>query len=168
MNTFIAEATQSKPVVTTSTPAPATRTAPVNPTVANNAPAQVIESEVDVLARQWQEAKQAEEHAKERRYQIEGQLAELVGVKEEGTLNAEGKYFKVKTVGKLTRSLNDKALQSDWDSLPAEIKKCVKWKSSLDTRSLRALEEMRSDLMPVMANYLTTKPAKPSVSVEAI
>ena len=76
--------------------------------------------------------------------------------------------FKVKTVGKLTRSLNDKAIQLDWDSLPAEIKKCVNWKSSLNTKALRALEEMRTDLVPVMSQYMTTKPAKPSVSVEAI
>ena len=168
MNTFIAEATQSNPVVTTGSPAPATSTAPVNPTVANNAPVQVIENEVDVLARQWQEAKQAEEHAKERRYQIESQLAELVGVADEGTINAEGQYYKVKTVGKLSRSLDDSAIQADWDNLPAEIKKCIKWKAALDTKSLRSLEEMRADLLPTMSQYMTTKPAKPSIKVEVI
>ena len=134
---------------------------------APNATAPVVESEIDVLGRLWQEAKEAEAHAKERRLQVESQITDLIGVADEGTTNAEGNLFKVKTVGKLTRSLDDKAIQSDWDTLPDEIKKCVKWKSSLDTKSLRSLEAMRDDLIPVMAQYMTTKPAKPSVSVEA-
>lgn len=129
--------------------------------------APVMDHEIDVLARHWQEAKEAEAHAKDRRLQVEKQIAELVGVTEEGTTNAEGNLFKVKTVGKLTRSLDDAAIQSDWDKLPDEIKKCVKWKSSLDTKNLRSLEAMRDDLIPVMAQYMTTKPAKPTVSVEA-
>ena len=137
---------------------------------ASNAPsatAPVVESEIDVLGRLWQEAKEAEAHAKERRLQVESQITDLIGVADEGTTNAEGNLFKVKTVGKLTRSLDDAAIQSDWDTLPDEIKKCVKWKSSLDTKNLRSLESMRGDLIPVMAQYMTTKPAKPSVSVEA-
>lgn len=133
---------------------------------APSATAPVMENEVDVLARNWQEAKEAEAHAKERRLSIEAQITELVGVAEEGTTNAEGNLFKVKTVGKLTRSLDDKAIQADWDKLPSEIKQCVKWKSSLDTKNLRSLESMRSDLVPTMAQYMTTKPAKPSVAVE--
>lgn len=137
---------------------------------ASNAPsatAPVVESEIDVLGRLWQEAKEAEAHAKERRLQVESQITDLIGVADEGTTNAEGNLFKVKTVVKLTRSLDDAAIQSDWDTLPDEIKKCVKWKSSLDTKNLRSLESMRGDLVPVMAQYMTTKPAKPSVSVEA-
>ena len=136
---------------------------------ASNAPsatAPVVESEIDVLGRLWQEAKEAEAYAKERRLQVESQITDLIGVADEGTTNAEGNLFKVKTVGKLTRSLDDAAIQSDWDTLPDEIKKCVKWKSSLDTKNLRSLEAMRGDLIPVMAQYMTTKPAKPSVSVE--
>ena len=136
---------------------------------ASNAPsatAPVVESEIDVLGRLWQEAKEAEAYAKERRLQVESQITDLIGVADEGTTNAEGNLFKVKTVGKLTRSLDDAAIQSDWDTLPDEIKKCVKWKSSLDTKNLRSLEAKRHDLIPVMAQYMTTKPAKPSVSVE--
>lgn len=143
----------------------ATPTVGVNPTA--SAPvAPVMDHEIDVLARQWQEAKEAEGHAKDRRLQVEQLITELVGFAEEGTTNAEGNLFKVKTVGKLTRSLDDKALQLDWDELPNEIKQCVNFKALLNTTKLRALEAMRDDLIPVMAQYMTTKPAKPSVSVE--
>lgn len=125
-------------------------------------------NEVDVLAKQWQEAKNAETYAKERRLQIEAQITELVGVAEEGTTNAHGEYFCVKTVGKLNRSLDEDSLQRDWLKLPDEVKKCIRWKPALDTRALRSLESMRDDLVPVMAQYMTTKPAKPSIKVEEI
>lgn len=121
---------------------------------------------LDILATKWLEAKEAEKLANERRKEIEADIIELVGVKEEGTTNGDSDFFTIKTVGKLTRSLNDDQLQADWDTLPEEVKKCVKWKSSLDTKNLRSLESMRDDLIPVMARYMTTKPAKPSVLVE--
>ena len=122
---------------------------------------------LDILATEWLEAKEAEKLANERRKEIEADIISLVGVAEEGTTNGETEHYKIKTVGKLTRSLNDSQLQADWDTLPDEIKKCVKWKTSLDTKNLRSLESMRDDLIPVMSRYLTTKPAKPSVVVEA-
>lgn len=125
-------------------------------------------NEVDVLAKQWQEAKNAEDYAKERRLQIEAQITELVGVLDEGTSNAEGSHYKVKTVGKLTRSLDESGLQRDWLNLPDEVKSCIKWKPSIDTKALRSLESMRDDLVPVMAQYMTTKPAKPSIKIEEI
>lgn len=121
---------------------------------------------LDQLAAEFQKMKDFEAQAKERRIEIEHQIIQLVGVEEEGTTNVETEAFKFKTVGKLTRSLDDKAIQSDWDKLPDEIKQCVTFKASLNTTKLRALESMRDDLMPVMAQYMTTKPAKPSVSVE--
>ena len=66
-----------------------------NPAVVASAP--VMDHEIDVLARQWQDAKEAEGHAKDRRLQVEQMITELVGFAEEGTTNAEGNLFKVKT-----------------------------------------------------------------------
>lgn len=128
--------------------------------------ASASDTKLDQLAKEFQDMKDLEDQAKARRYEIEEEIVKLVGLAEEGTTNAEGNLFKVKTVGKLTRSLDDKAIQADWDKLPSEIKQCVKFKASLDTKNLRALESMRDDLVPVMAQYMTTKPAKPSVLVE--
>lgn len=125
-------------------------------------------NEVDLLAQQWREAKDAEDYAKSRRLQIEAQITELVGVAEEGTTNAHGEYFCVKTVGKLNRSLDEDSLQRDWLKLPDEVKKCIRWKPALDTRALRSLESMRDDLVPVMAQYMTAKPAKPSIKIEEV
>lgn len=115
----------------------------------------------------WSRAKAAEQSANKERLAIEAEIARMVGVAEEGTTNAETANFKIKTVGKLTRSLDSDALQADWENLPDAIQKCFNWDAKLDTKALRALESMRDDLIPAISKYITTKPAKASISVEA-
>ena len=112
--------------------------------------------------------KNIEASAREERIRIEQLIIEKVGAKEEGTTTAEDGNFKVKTVGKLTRSIDTNAVQADWDNLDPAIQKCIKWKADLDTKNLRSLEAMRDDLVPVIAKYMTTKPAKPSVTIEEL
>ena len=120
------------------------------------------------LAQLLLNAKAREQAAKDERTAIEAQIADLIGVKEEGTTTAEADGFKIKTVGKLTRSIDTNAVQADWDNLDPAIQKCIKWKADLDTKNLRSLESMRDDLVPVIAKYMTTKPAKPSVTIEEL
>ena len=122
---------------------------------------------LDDLAIRWSRAKAAEQAANKERIAVEAEIAQLVGVAEEGTTNAETANFKLKTVGKLTRSLDSDALQTDWESLPDAVQKCFGWEAKLDTKAYRALESMRGDLIPAISKYITTKPAKASVSVEA-
>lgn len=122
---------------------------------------------LDDLAIRWSRAKAAEQAANKERLAVEAEIAKLVGVAEEGTTNAETAAFKIKTVGKLTRSLDSDALQTDWDALPDAIQKCFSWDAKLDTKAFRALESMRDDLIPTISKYITTKPAKASITVEA-
>lgn len=122
---------------------------------------------LDDLAIRWSRAKAAEQAANKERLAVEAEIAKLVGVAEEGTTNAETEAFKIKTVGKLTRSLDSDALQTDWEALPDAIQKCFSWDAKLDTKAFRALESMRDDLIPTISKYITTKPAKASISVEA-
>lgn len=122
---------------------------------------------LDDLAIRWSRAKAAEQAANKERLAIEAEIAQLVGVAEEGTTTAETAAFKIKTVGKLTRSLDSESLQSDWDTLPDAIQKCFSWDAKLDTKAFRALESMRDDLIPTISKYITTKPAKASIIVEA-
>lgn len=121
---------------------------------------------LDDLAIRWSRAKAAEQAANKERLAVEAEIAKLVGVAEEGTTNAETEAFKIKTVGKLTRSLDSDALQTDWEALPEAIQKCFSWDAKLDTKAFRALESMRDDLIPTISKYITTKPAKASISVE--
>ena len=113
-------------------------------------------------------AKAQEQKAKEERMALEQQILDLVGSKEEGTTTAEADGYRIKTVGKLTRSIDTNAVQADWDNLDPAIQKCIKWKADIDTKNLRSLESMRDDLVPVIAKYMTTKPAKPSVTIEEL
>lgn len=122
---------------------------------------------LDDLAIRWSRAKAAEQAANKERLAVEAEIAKLVGVAEEGTTTAETAAFKIKTVGKLTRSLDSDALQTDWEALPEAIQKCFSWDAKLDTKAFRALESMRDDLIPTISKYITTKPAKASISVEA-
>ncbi len=122
---------------------------------------------LDDAAIRWSRAKAAEQAANKERLAIEAEITQLVGVAEEGTTTAETAAFKIKTVGKLTRSLDSDALQTDWEALPEAIQKCFSWDAKLDTKAFRALESMRDDLIPTISKYITTKPAKASITVEA-
>ena len=134
-----------------------------------NAPVQINATPtLAELAELLLNAKAREAAANEERLAIEEQLITMVGTKEEGTTTATEGNYKVKTVGKLTRSVDTDAVQTDWDNLPAEVKKCFKWKADIDTKNLRSLESMRDDLVPLLSTYVTTKPAKPSVTIEEL
>jgi hypothetical protein len=123
-------------------------------------------TEIDKLANLWQAHKSAEQYAIEQRRIVEAQLIELIGATDEGTTTQETDHFKVKTVGKLTRSIDGDLIQADWHHLPQAIKDCVKWKPQVDIKALRTLDSLHDDLQSQLAKYLTTKPAKTSIIIE--
>lgn len=133
-----------------------------------NAPFNPTTPTLAELAQLLLSAKQRETIAREERIALEEQIAALVGTKEEGTTSLQEGNYKIKTVGKLTRSIDSNAIQADWSILPEPIQRCIKWKADIDIKQLRALESMRDDLVPVLAQYMTTKPAKVAVTVEVI
>lgn len=118
------------------------------------------------IFQEWLDAKRTEDTAKAKRLEIEAQIVQMVGVKDEGVTAYEDDAFKIKTTGKVTRSVDTGAVQSAWEVLPDEVKKCFKWSASLDTKEYRALCSMRNDLIPQLNQYITSKPSKPSISVE--
>lgn len=118
------------------------------------------------LYQSWLDAKRSEDAARAQRLEIEAQIVALVGVKDEGVTSVEVDQFKVKTTGKVTRSVDTDAVQDVWEVLPEEVKKCFKWEAKLNTKEYRALCSMREDLAPHLNKYITSKPAKPSISIE--
>jgi len=123
---------------------------------------------IDQLADKWQRYKTVETNAVAERKAIELELMELIEIRDEGTTTEETEHYSIKTVGKLTRSLDADLLQDDWDNLPTAITNCVKWKPQVDTAALRILEGEHNELSPLLAKYMTTKPAKPSFKVEPL
>lgn len=118
------------------------------------------------LYQSWLDAKQAESKARDERLAIEEQITSLIGVKDEGVTSHTTDLFKVKTTGKLTRTVDTQAVQDVWDVLPKEVQNCFKWEAKLDTKEYKSLCSMRDDLTPHINKYITSKAAKPSITIE--
>lgn len=124
-------------------------------------------TELDLTAQAWREAKAAEDGARQRRVELETQILELAGVKEEGSQHVDTAYFRVTTVGKLTRSLDAAAWEAIRGDVPADLAP-VDYKPSLDLKKLRAIETANPELYQKIAQCISTKPAKPSIKVDLL
>ena len=118
---------------------------------------------VDVLGFELAKAKELEASAREKRVQIEQQLIEAIGAKEEGATTQAGDYFKVTTTGKLTRKLDVKAFNRIAEQLGEHAP--VKTTVSLDVRKLKKLAVDEPALYSMMLDVIETKPAKTAVTV---
>lgn len=94
-------------------------------------------------------------------------LVTLGEIDAEGTTNIEAGAFKVTVRCSVTRSVDAKALAEIAPQIPEPIaKRLFRWKPELDTRELRYLQNNEVELYGVVAQAITTKAAKPSISVE--
>ena len=118
---------------------------------------------VDLLGFELAKAKKLEASAREKRVQIEQQLIEAIGAKEEGATTQAGNFFKVTTTGKLTRKLDVKAFNAIAAQLGEHAP--VKTTVSLDVRKLKTLAVDEPVLFSMMLDVIETKPAKTSVTV---
>jgi len=118
---------------------------------------------VDVLGFELAKAKELEASAREKRVQIEQQLIEAIGAKEEGATTQTGNYFKVTTTGKLTRKLDVQAFNRISAQLGEHAP--VKTTVSLDVRKLKKLAVDEPALFSMMLGVIETKPAKTAVTV---
>lgn len=117
------------------------------------------------LAAAWLQAKADEDAAKTRRYEIEKEIIAAVPVKDEGTAKTEVGALRVSVTTKYTRSVDTEALQTAWASLQPTVQKAVNWRADLSISALKRLDEQET---AQALRYITTKPAKPAVKVEAI
>ena len=119
---------------------------------------------VDLLGFELAKAKELEASAREKRVQIEQELIEAIGAKEEGATTQSGNFFKVTTTGKLTRKLDVKAFNQIAGQLGEHAP--VKTTVSLDVRKLKTLAVDEPALYQLMCQTcIETKPAKTSVAV---
>jgi hypothetical protein len=125
-----------------------------------------MNTQLHVLAKALRQAKMSEELAKEHRLQIEAEIIEaykfLSPESGEGTIKDE--YFNI--VYKVTRKVDTEALQMAWDALGPNAHKAIKWSADLDLKNFRALKELVPQTYNELAVFVTTKPAKPSVSLK--
>lgn len=120
------------------------------------------------LAAAHVQAKADEDAARARRYEIEAQIVALLPGADEGTTTNKLDTVKVSVTRKLTRSVDTAALQERWSLLPAQAQAVFKWSADIDTRKLRAAQDMAPDAYAAAAQFITAKPSKPGVKVEVL
>lgn len=121
---------------------------------------------LDDLALAWREAKREESVANARRIDIEQKILEITGCREEGseTITTDT-GLKITVTGKLNRTL-DAATWAELESVIPEALRPVVYKPSLELKGLRYLENNEPDIFAIVSKAITTKPAKPSISIK--
>ena len=118
----------------------------------------------ELLAQAWLDAKAEENAARAKRIEIEEELLSILPCRKEGSQTSKLENgMRVVTEGRMTRSIDAKVLQDDWNDLPAIIQGTFHWKPDLKITCFKSLED---DHKALIAKYVTTKPAKSGVKVE--
>ena len=108
-------------------------------------------------------AKAAEDKAKAERLEIEGKIVALYAkpATGEGTHNDE--EFSI--TWKLNRTVDTEKLSAGYESLPVNAQRAFRWKAEVELKNLRALAELDPVSYSAAAEYITSKPAKPSIDL---
>lgn len=109
-------------------------------------------------------AKAAEDNAKALRLKIEGKIVALYAkpATGEGTHNDE--EFSI--TWKLNRTVDTEKLSAGYESLPVNAQRAFRWKAEVELKNLRALAELDPVSYSAAAEYITSKPAKPSIDLK--
>lgn len=124
---------------------------------------------IDEAARALEIAKFAEAKATADRLRAEQALVELMPTKTEGSVSMKGGEFKVSITYAMNRTVDAPALAAIRDGIPAALlDQAVAYKPSLVLAGLRYLQNNEPDAYAVLAQAITSKPAKPSVKIERV
>jgi hypothetical protein len=115
------------------------------------------------LTAQLRQAKLAEATAKNERLRLE-ELIEKQFTKPD---NGEGTHTdeEIKIVWKINRTVDTAKVEAAWDTLKPNAKSAFRWKAEVDLTHLRALKDLDSAAYAQAAEYITSKPAKPSIEI---
>ena len=126
-------------------------------------------TDIDQAAFQLQEAKNRMELVRQDVLNAEQTIIALAGVKDEGTTTQSGKYFKIKTVGKVTRRIDFDALDLLKQKMPeAILSKVFSYKPIIDVKALRHIELNEPEYYNEISRAVIAKPAKVAVTVELV
>jgi hypothetical protein len=108
-------------------------------------------------------AKFAEATAKAERLRLE-ELIEKQFTKPDG---GEGSHTdeEVKITWKINRTVDTTKVQAAWASLGKNAQSAFRWKAEVDLTHLRALKDLDSAAYAQAAEFITSKPAKPSIEL---
>ena len=113
------------------------------------------------------QAKNAESLANAQRVDIEQQIIELIGKKEEGTRTVKAKGWTVKVDQTIRRKIDEKAWGLVKDQIPEALSPVsIKEELKVKTKGLRWLKDNEPGYYKLLCTAITETPAKPSVKVE--
>ena len=112
----------------------------------------------------WLAAKHAEKTANEERLAVEQAILALMPEQTEGTVT--DKDTGISVAFKVTRKVSTEALQNDWMHLSQTVQSAFTWKADVSVKQIKAIQELDPAAFAVAAKYLTSTPAKPSISVK--
>jgi len=120
--------------------------------------------EINKLLEAIRFAKGVEDAAKKDRYAAEEALCALYAAEapKEGAIKGEG--FSI--TYKLTRKVDNDALFNAYDSLTPNAKKAFRFKAEVDLKQFRALSEMDEIGFATISDFVTTAPAKPTITLK--
>jgi hypothetical protein len=115
-------------------------------------------------------AKEREAKANADRLAAEASIVALMGpLPAEGTTRIDADGFTVAVATSMRRTVDAEALSQIAPKIPEAIgKRLLRWKPELVLRELRYLQDNEPELYAVIAEAITTAPAKPAVRVEPI
>jgi hypothetical protein len=120
----------------------------------------------DALIAMYLDAKAKEAEFAEVKRAAAAQMAVLFGTTEEGTITANTDRYKVAIRYSVTRKVDVEALQTNWAKLPPEVQAAFKWKADVNTKEYRAAL-LDSKTKAMVTEFVTSKPASPSIEIEA-
>lgn len=112
-------------------------------------------------------AKRAEDSAIAERRKIDASIAEMLKdpSKPEGSISQKADGYKVTVTYKIDRKVDTDKLQAAWAKLSATAAQAFKWKADVSVSELRKLEGADAAAAAV---FITSKPASPSITIEAV
>jgi hypothetical protein len=124
-------------------------------------------SDLASLSSMWLMAKTAEATAVSDRRNIEDRIRELTGVRDdvEGTETVKVTGYKVKVVSRLDRKVDAEKVQdlAAEHGLTAHLSSLFRWKPELNMSAWKSADE---SITGPLAGAITTKPGRPSFSIE--
>lgn len=117
-----------------------------------------------LLVAELRAAKLAEKLASDHRSAIESQIVALFPAPADGEGTVKDGDLNV--TFKTNRTVDTGALQAGWDSLSRNSQKAFTWKAGLDLKQFRAIQELDPESFGQLAAYVTSKPAKPAITLK--
>jgi hypothetical protein len=112
-------------------------------------------------------AKRIEDEAIQERRNIDAAIADLLRdpAKPEGSISQRTEGCKVTVTYKIDRKVDSDALTKAWGALPKDVQDAFKWKADVSVSALRKLDPASAGKA---AEFVTAKPASPSITIEAV